>query len=248
MNQQLKDVLMKAGQIALDEQKKLSVDNKADQSIVTNGDLAVSAYLETELKKLYPDYEIFSEENTKEKPKGDKVIVIDPIDGTESYARKEDTWSILIGFLDGKKPVGGIIYQPTEHLLVIKEVGQPLHVYRNNIERGHFTQLQSNKLKAITSHSNYGEFEYIESVLGIKEFDKMYSAALKVLKVAFGEVDYYPNFRKKCSVWDLIAPQAILEALGGRIIYENGMNWSFENPHINEKFMAVSARVKDVKL
>ena len=91
------NLIRKAGKIALESQKEMTVANKADTSIVTNGDLAVSKFLERELKKLYPDHDVFSEENCSNIPKSSKVIIIDPIDGTESYSRREDTWSILVG-------------------------------------------------------------------------------------------------------------------------------------------------------
>jgi len=78
--------------------KKMNHGNKKDGTIVTNGDIAVSKFLECELGKLFPDYEVFSEESCDVLPQGSKVIVIDPIDGTKSYHRHEDTWCILVGF------------------------------------------------------------------------------------------------------------------------------------------------------
>lgn len=234
-------IVKKAGEIAIAAQAQMAINIKSDKSIVTNGDLLVSDFLEKELKIIYPDYDVFSEENTSKIPTKNKVIVIDPIDGTESYSRKQDSWSILIGFLEEGIPVGGLVYQPTIDNLYYGFKG--LGAYQ--VFQGKRSKLISDSigdLKGVASFSNYGEHEFLNN-LGITEFNKMYSAALKIMKVASGEVDIYPNFRKKCSIWDLIAPQAILEEAGGKIIYENPAPIDFKNTHIDQNICAVSTRV-----
>jgi 3'(2'), 5'-bisphosphate nucleotidase len=246
MNQQLLDIIKCASKIALDEQMKMSISIKSDHSIVTNGDLAVSKYLETELKKLYPDHDIFSEENTGNIPNSKKVIIIDPIDGTESYSRKEDTWSILIGFLDDLKPVGGVVYQPSNDTLFYGFKGQG--AFKQTSEGT--IQLEAcgyGELKGIQSLKNYGELDFFKKQ-GIVEIDQMFSAALKIMKVAEGATDLYLNFRKKCSLWDLVAPVAILTEAGGSILYHDPITPSFIHPHIDTKFYVYGQRITSLNL
>lgn len=240
------DLVKQAGILALQEQSKMVVQTKTDKSIVTNGDLAVSAFLEQELAKMFPDHSVFSEENTSKKPTSNKVIVIDPIDGTESYSRKQDTWSILIGFLKDGLPVGGVVYQPTKDNLYYAFKGQGAFLQHAGIE----TQLsahRSGEVTAVASVANYGEAQWLAQ-LGITKFIKTYSAALKIMLVAEGKVDVYPNFRHKCSIWDLIAPQAILEEAGGVLIYENPQSIDFNKTHVNQNICAVSSRFSDLKI
>jgi 3'(2'), 5'-bisphosphate nucleotidase len=233
-------VIREAGAIALEEQKNLIISDKKDLSIVTNGDLAVSSFLEKELKLLYPDHDIFSEENASNLPTSKKVIIIDPIDGTESYSRSEDSWSVLIGFLDDMIPVGGIIYQPTKDILFYGFKGLGSFKETNNC----VVKLRAEpigKTSAIQSFRDYGELDFLTN-LGVENIDHMYSAALKILKVAAGEIDLYPNFRGKCSLWDLVAPQIILEEAGGNIEYDGKVLSSFSSPQIINRFCAVSKR------
>lgn len=248
MDTKLIELAKKAGQLALDEQKKLFVQVKRDKSIVTNGDLMVSQFLEKELKKLYPDFEIFSEESYMKKPKGKKVIVIDPIDGTESYSRKENTWTILIGFLENLVPVKGLVYQPTEDIVYYGEHLKGAYSLKN----GKTTKLQVSSddvptVRGITSPSNYGEDNLFKS-LNISNVEKMFSASLKVMEVAKGNIEVYPNFRKKCSMWDLIAPEIILNEAGGKIIYEKPRTYDFSRPLVDSKFVAVTPKFFNLKV
>lgn len=247
MDQKLIDLVKLAGQLALNEQKTMVVSTKADTSIVTTGDIAVSKFLEVELKKLYPDYEIFSEENSGVKPVGQKIIVIDPIDGTQSYSRNQDTWTILIGFLDNNVPVKGIVYQPTTERLWIGEKGQgSFYVHPDGLT----TRLIANNnqplnLKAWTSPTLDSEDKFLDK-LNISNRETSFSASLKIMYLSQGDGDIYPNFRCKCSLWDLVAPLVILQEAGGDLVFEkhSTLPINFINPHINSKFYAVGQKMK----
>lgn len=234
------NILIKAGEIALLEQSKMEVKVKSDKSIVTNGDILVSDFFEKELKKEFPDFEVFSEENAGQKPKGSKIIVIDPIDGTQSYSRKQDTWSMLVGFIEDGVITKGYVYQPTRGRLFYAHKGEGAFL----LENGKTTKLtgrSSGKLVAHSSPTRAGEGDFLTKN-GVEEIIFMYSASLKIMEIAMGNSDVYPNFQKKCSWWDLIAPTIILEEAGGKIIYEDKVAVSFENPHVNTRLLALGLR------
>ena len=233
-----------AGSIALTAQKHLTTETKKDGSIVTNGDLLVSSFLEKKLKELCPDYDVFSEENCTVIPKSNKVLVIDPIDGTESYSRKQDTWSILVGEMIDGKWTGGVVFQPTsEHLFfTYEQMGSNRAYFEHKKSVQEISAKGSGELSGYMSHKNYGEDVFFKK-LGVTKVDHMFSAALKIMKVAEGTTDLYPNFRGACSLWDLVAPVAILEAAGGQMFYESPSIPSFENPRIPVNFCAVGQRV-----
>jgi 3'(2'), 5'-bisphosphate nucleotidase len=235
-------VITQAGEIALAEQKNLKSQTKADGSIVTNGDLAVSHFLETELKRLYPEWEILSEENCKAIHHSEKVIILDPIDGTQSYFRGEDTWCVLIGFLDHLKPVQGYVYQPTTGNLYHAEKGQGAFLRKPDGTTIRLNADAPGPLKGIKSKKEFGETEFFHAN-HIHEIEAMYSAALKILKVAAGESDAYAGFQKACSIWDLAAPQCILEEAGGRIEYANPVEWDLNQPQVPERFCAIGKRI-----
>lgn len=248
MDIELINLTRKAGELALKEQVGMTVSVKEDESIVTTGDLAVSQFLETELKSLYPDFEIFSEENCKVKPVGNKVIIIDPIDGTQSYSRRQDTWTILIGFLEDCIPVKGIVYQPTTQKMWIGETGQGSFSVAPDNSLVRLSAVGSGDLKAWTSPTLDSEDKFLDK-LNIIEREMSYSASIKIMHLSAGNGDIYPNFRKKCSLWDLVAPLVILKEAGGELVFENysELPINFDNPHINSNFYAVGVRLKSQK-
>lgn len=239
------DLLTQAGKLALKEQEQMEVKTKPDTSIVTNGDLAVSQFLEQGLKLLYPDFEIFSEENAGNVPQGDKIIVIDPIDGTQSYSRKQDSWGILVGFLESGVITQGYVYQPTKDLLYFAQKGKGAF----KVENKTLTSLNAQRSGSTISYSSPSrgdENEFIKHI-GIDDARFMYSASLKIMEIAKGDCDLYPNFQKKCSIWDLIAPEIILTESGGKIIYETPLVYDFTKPNVDIRFCAVGPRFFDLK-
>lgn len=233
-------LIKKAGEIALFEQSNLVVNKKKDNSIVSNGDLKVSSFLEISLKKEFPKFETFSEENTTI-PVGNNVIIIDPIDGTESYVRKENSWCILIAFIENKVPSIGLIYQPSTNTMFYAKKGSGAFKIKNDVK----TSLQSKKVgdfTGICSFKDCGEISFLNKHK-ITNIEKSYSASLKIMKIADGTHDLYPNFRKKCSLWDLVAPELILEEAGGFIKYEEPLSYDYENTHVNQNFIASSKRI-----
>lgn len=62
---------------------------------MTEADLAVNAMLEDKLQQARPDYGWLSEEteDTPDRMDRNRVFIIDPIDGTRSFAEGASTWA-----------------------------------------------------------------------------------------------------------------------------------------------------------
>ena len=63
------------------------VREKANEDIVTEGDLAVEKHVVERLRRMFPDDGIDSEEMGAERTGADDVWILDPIDGPKYYAR-----------------------------------------------------------------------------------------------------------------------------------------------------------------
>ena len=85
---------------------------KLDGSIVTNADLNAEQYIRDQIKKDFPDHGILGEEFEDEFTNEDRNWVIDPIDGTFSFANGVPLFGTLIGFLMKQLPVYGSIRLP----------------------------------------------------------------------------------------------------------------------------------------
>lgn len=90
------------------------VYTKADNSPVTEADLAANAILMARLRAAFPADALLSEE---EPPAPDiaeapRCWIIDPLDGTASFVRREPTFAVMVGLEVGGRPVVGAVYNP----------------------------------------------------------------------------------------------------------------------------------------
>jgi fructose-1,6-bisphosphatase/inositol monophosphatase family enzyme len=114
----IEEALIEAGHLALKNQQMATHEQKADKSIVTTGDLAVSTMLSEKLAPwlAQPGHVWIDEERlplvgTPAAVLGGQyeyVWVSDPIDGTAPYANGRNTWGTILGVAkDGKPWIGG---------------------------------------------------------------------------------------------------------------------------------------------
>jgi myo-inositol-1(or 4)-monophosphatase len=126
-----------AGRIALAYRARgLVVSSKPGGSPVTDGDLAVDAFLKTELMAARPDYGWLSEEtpDTADRLSRRRVFIVDPIDGTSAYLGQAPWFVVAIAVVEDGWPVAGVIHAPVldEHYLATvgggaTMNGEPIH-------------------------------------------------------------------------------------------------------------------------
>ena len=87
---------------------------KSDGTIVTKADKIVEDYLVKEIKLLEKNAFIIGEENefTKETFLKDRYWLIDPIDGTSSYSKGKNDYTVNVALIEHGCPVFGIIGHP----------------------------------------------------------------------------------------------------------------------------------------
>ncbi len=101
-----------ARKIALDYFRKvIPVDDKQDKSPVTQADREIEQKLRELIGKRFPDHGIIGEEYGKQNENADFVWVIDPIDGTKSFATGRPLFGTIIGLMHAGKPVVGLVEQ-----------------------------------------------------------------------------------------------------------------------------------------
>ncbi|MEN6308434.1 MAG: inositol monophosphatase family protein, partial [Anaerohalosphaeraceae bacterium] len=111
----LHEMILQAGQIALDYRKKLDtlrVSRKAHRDFVTEADVAVEKFLVEQIKRRFPDHAVFGEESGQ--TAGNEYCwVIDPIDGTTSFLHGQPFYSVSIGLEYKGNAVLGAVLQPS---------------------------------------------------------------------------------------------------------------------------------------
>lgn len=102
-----------AGRIAMDHfQRPLNVETKPDDSPVTVADRACEQAIRARIEAEFPDHAILGEEYGRD---GDHrcLWLIDPIDGTRSFIRGLEFWSVQIALMIDDELVLGVSAAPT---------------------------------------------------------------------------------------------------------------------------------------
>ena len=213
-------------------QQDFEVNYKKDNSPLTKADIKSNEIIVKSLKELYPKIPILSEEN-KEVPYNirknwEYFWLIDPLDGTKEFVKKNGEFTINIALIYKDTPVLGIVYAPTLEIL-----------YYAQKEKGAFKQEKNRKpqrlpictntnndiLKVIVSKSHYNQ-ETKDFVNNLKnkfkktiEFIRI-GSSLKLCLIAEGKADIYPRLAPTME-WDIAAGQAIVEQTGGEVVEYN---------------------------
>ena len=216
-------VAWRAGEIILDiYSKKFKIFRKKDLSPVTIADLESEKTIIKGLKKIFSKPTIFSEEtNYKSKNKLNNFWLVDPLDGTKEFIKRNGEFTVNIAFIKNKKPVFGIIYAP---ILKKTYVGTMKNTYKI-INKKNFKKIVPKKKSSKTmiisrSHSTKNEHEELKKKYNIKKV-LFLGSALKFCYIAEGIAHIYPR-NGPTYEWDTAAGHAIINGVGGKIETDKG--------------------------
>lgn len=97
----------------------LEVELKSDQTLVTKADRDAEAVMRELIRQTYPNHGVMGEEFGLENTSAEFVWVLDPIDGTISFANGCPLFGTLIGLLYQQVPIMGAINNPILNQLCI---------------------------------------------------------------------------------------------------------------------------------
>ncbi|MET0430488.1 MAG: 3'(2'),5'-bisphosphate nucleotidase CysQ [Microvirga sp.] len=215
----VREAARQAGALAMEQfragnQTAARVWFKQGSSPVTEADLAVDAFLKRRLGDLLPEAAWLSEETTDDPVRLDRrfVWVVDPIDGTRSFAAGQSEWCVAIALLSDGDPILGILYAPALDLL-----------YEAGIEGG--STLNGAGLRVATQ-AGPGDLRlsgpkplmdrFARRAGPVACLPKIPSLALRIARVADGTLDV--GFASTNSHdWDIAAADLILREAGGRL-------------------------------
>ena len=122
LNLELKKITILAGKAILKIYRKPFKKNlKVDKSPITEADIAANNIICSRLKKLTPNIPIISEENDI-RPKNISLFwLVDPLDGTKEFIKKNGEFTVNIALIKNKKPIYGIIFKPVSKDLYFTE-------------------------------------------------------------------------------------------------------------------------------
>ncbi len=219
-------LLIRAGKEILSiYETSFAVSYKEDSSPVTLADRISDRMIRQELQESFP---VISEESVHEayekRKNWDHYWLVDPLDGTKEFIRRNGEFSINIAFMEGDTPRAGFVYAPVLDELfwgVIGEGAWKLAQASAGLERQPMTLTSDGKLhdplRVITSRSHMTP----ETEAYIERLQERYGAVtriasgsgLKLCRVAEGTADVYPRFSRTME-WDFAAGEAICRSCG----------------------------------
>ena len=100
--------------------EEIEVIHKEDLSPLTKADIASNNIIVRSLESLDNSIPILSEEslvNWSERKKWKKYWLVDPLDGTKEFIKKNGEFTVNIALIENNKPILGVIYIPTKSTL-----------------------------------------------------------------------------------------------------------------------------------
>lgn len=211
------DVCRQAGEIARSGFRSatgITVTEKGRHDLVTSADLQVDALFRVAVRDAFPQDAVLTEESLGEVSTA--LWVIDPIDGTQNFARGIAHFAISLAFVRDGEVQFGIVYNPVSEELFSARKGQGAYLNGKAIRVSAVTDPE----KAVVD-IGYAARQPRACYLGLLDgvlsagfsFLQQGSAALGLAQVACGRLEGYAEL--DLFSWDVLAGLILIEEAGG---------------------------------
>lgn len=223
------------------------VRRKDDGSCVTLADQRSEALIVAALQRATPSVPVVSEESAAQggaPAPSDRFWLVDPLDGTREFVRRNGEFTINIGLIEHGRPVLGVVFAPTRGQLYAARAGAPAFVEDDGGARREIAcrRVPAEGLTVLSSRSHADPAALDAFLMGrrVAAMSCM-GSALKLCLVARGEADLYPRLGPTME-WDTAGGHAILAAAGGRLTGLDGRELAYGKPgYRNPPFLAWGA-------
>ena len=209
----------------------IEVEQKTDDSPLTLADRKSNIIILEGLKKHYPEIPYISEETRQtpyeERKNWEYFWLIDPLDGTKEFIKKNDEFTVNIALIHNGVPELGVVYLPAKDILYYAIKGQGSFKIEQKNEPQNINARQSHDKKELIimgsrSHGNQELQDFVEKKK--QEYENVEfipaGSSLKFTLIAEGKADIYPRLGPTME-WDTAAAHAIvLES--GKKVYKYG--------------------------
>ena len=244
------DAAVKAGENIMEvynSTESINYEKKADNSPLTVADKKSHNTIIDFLKET--NINIISEESKSidyhERKNWEEYWLIDPLDGTKEFIKKNGEFTVNIALIKNNKPHLGVVYCPVKKIL-----------YWNNHEKKVFKkegkdQLELKKRKPVSeneeelrvvvsrSHMSPETSDYVNKLTNPKLISC--GSSLKFLYIADNKADIYPRFGPTME-WDTAAAHSILNALDINVInLETSRELSYNKENLLNPYFIIRA-------
>lgn len=211
---------LKSKDIVLDFYNKgFSVKIKKDDSPVTQADLASNKFITSELKRLYKDYAILSEEDIDSKTRltNDNLFIVDPIDGTTDFINKDGEFVINLAYAYKHVVKVGVIVVPCLNKIYFS--CKDNYSYEYDLEKDIVSQIhvssRKDNLIMLKSRTHPCESSIEKELKPLVKEIRLCGSAYKACLVSKGEADLYFTNSSFTKEWDVAPIDIIVRNAGG---------------------------------
>ena len=203
-----------------------AVEYKTDNSPLTIADQKANEIIVTSLSQLpvnsllNQSIPILSEEGRdipyEERKNWDSFWLIDPLDGTKEFVKRNGEFTVNIALIYKKNPVLGVVYSPVLNVCYWAKSNEG--AFKDGKKLPLKTKRQQNvyKIVASRSHMSSETKDFIEAIDTDKEKEIIsIGSSLKICLVAEGEANIYPRLGTTME-WDTAAAHAIVNESDGQ--------------------------------
>lgn len=200
----------------------IRAESKPDDSPVTIADRECERLITGMLEEAFPDDGLLGEEGARKESKNGRRWIIDPIDGTRDFVRRNPLWSVLIGLEEHGEIAAGVVHLPLLSQTCWASRGGG--AFRNDtrmrvspIDDPQLAVLSVNSLNRIVEMPFAGRLiEWASQFWAVRSLGGTPDAMM----LAAGELDAW--IEPRVAAWDLAAVQVILEEAGAVFFAFNG--------------------------
>ncbi|MEK9644190.1 MAG: 3'(2'),5'-bisphosphate nucleotidase CysQ [Alphaproteobacteria bacterium] len=241
------DIADRAGKLVMEVYATdFDVRRKEDASPVTEADERAEALILPALRDLLPGVAAIGEEaaaqGRDETVKGTSFWLVDPLDGTKEFLRRNGEFTVNIALIENGAPVLGIVAAPAVDR-AFRACGPGTAEKREDDKA--WTAISARDIPdtgaIVVSSRSHGDKDKLEALLaGMKVGGHVTAgSSLKFCLVAAGDVDFYPRYGPTCE-WDTAAGHAVLIGAGGSVRTLDGadLDYGKSGGWLNPEFIA----------
>jgi myo-inositol-1(or 4)-monophosphatase len=215
--------------------KRASINFKKNNESVTSYDKAAERIIFSNIKKVFPEYGILSEESGHNKKRSDYLWIIDPLDGTSNFTMMNPLYGVSIALAKRHEVILGVLYFPALKRMVWAERGKKAflngkRIYVSGVtsftRANHF--LCNGRTKEDIRHTMEAYKKFLPKKMRLRHLG---SAALELSMLAMGSIETYMSIGE-VHEWDLAAGQLIIKEAGGTITDFKGNDWNLKSKNL----------------
>ncbi len=227
-----------AERVVLEAYTRFQAIPDAPIDISTEADRQAQETILSYLKRVFPGDALCAEERTPSlegvASVGSRLWVVDPIDGTRGFARKNGEFSVMIAFVAGGRLAVGVVAEPAKRRLTYAAHGQGCWRQDGESEPSVCRVSATSELAAsamVQSHSRTPQVpSRMAQAIRPSRVVETYSAGVKLALVARGEVDLYVNDYTQFHDWDIAAGHLLVTEAGGAVTGLHGETLQYGLP------------------